>query len=132
AEDDRTFGPRVRRSYLTRSHAPQPSPAMDLHVGRALTPLEIESLLSEARARTALLVHGLSDDDLRRQHDPLMSPIVWDLGHIAHYEEVWLLEKLGEAHLRGEGLRGIYNPFDHPRAARAALSLPGGAEARAY
>jgi len=105
---------------------------MDLHVGRALTPLEIESLLSEARARTALLVHGLSDDDLRRQHDPLMSPIVWDLGHIAHYEEVWLLEKLGEAHLRGEGLRGIYNPFDHPRAARAALSLPGGAEARAY
>ena len=39
--------------------------------------------LEEARARTLLLVAPLSDEELHTQHDPLMSPIIWDLGHIA-------------------------------------------------
>lgn len=64
---------------------------MDLHVGRRLTSAEISSLLSEARSRTLLLTGVLSDEDLRLQHDTLMSPIVWDLGHIGHFEEVWLV-----------------------------------------
>lgn len=105
---------------------------MDLHIGRALTPSEIAELLTEARARTWALVGTLSDEDLRRQHDPLMSPIVWDLGHIAHFEEVWLLEKLQGGDRSHEGLRGIYNPFEHPRATRDALALPSRAEVIAY
>ena len=28
--------------------------------------------------------------DLNRVHDPLNSPLVWDLGHIAAFEELWL------------------------------------------
>ncbi|HXV16548.1 MAG TPA: DinB family protein, partial [Gemmatimonadaceae bacterium] len=54
----------------------------------------IQELLEEARARTLLLVSGLSDEDLHRQHDPLMSPIIWDIGHIAHFEELWLTRNL--------------------------------------
>src|SRR5881394_2105637 len=50
----------------------------------------IAALLAEARARTMLLVAPLSHDELTTQHDPLMSPIVWDLGHIASFEELWL------------------------------------------
>ena len=41
----------------------------------------IRSLLDDARQRTLLLVGSLTEDDLRLQHDPLMSPILWDLGH---------------------------------------------------
>ena len=33
-------------------------------------------------------------DDLERVHSSIMSPLVWDLGHIAAYED--LCEKLGE------------------------------------
>jgi iron(II)-dependent oxidoreductase len=98
---------------------------MDLRPGRPLAEHEIVELLQEARARTLFLVSPLSDEDLRVQHDPLMSPIVWDLGHIAHFEEVWLLERLsGNGDGTGEGLRGIYDPFRNPRATRDRLPLP--------
>jgi iron(II)-dependent oxidoreductase len=104
---------------------------MHLKVGRALAPYEIAELLHEARGRTLLLVSPLDDGDLRRQHDPLMSPILWDLGHIAHFEEVWLLER-PESSGGSEGLRGIYNPFENPRAVRDSLPLPDGRGAREY
>jgi iron(II)-dependent oxidoreductase len=104
---------------------------MDLKAGRPLAPHEIAELLQEARARTLLLVGPLSDADLRRQHDPLMSPIVWDLGHIAHFEEVWLLENL-EGAGGSEGLRGMYDPFQNPRSVRYQLPLPGARDAREF
>ena len=90
-------------------------------------PLQLRLLrdrLGEARDRTLELVAPLSDSDLTRQHSPLMSPIVWDLGHIAHFEEVWLLENIDGAGLGAEGLRGIYDAFRHPRAMRDRLPLP--------
>ena len=80
--------------------------------------------LREARDRTLELVAPLSDADLRHQHSPLMSPIVWDLGHIAHFEEVWLLENVDGAGSGTEGLRGIYDAFRHPRSTRDHLPLP--------
>src|SRR6476660_707676 len=84
---------------------------------------EIAYLLTEARERTLLLISGLSDEDLHRQHDPLMSPIIWDVGHIAHFEELWLTQNLDGA-IEFSEMPGLYNPFEHPRATRAALALP--------
>ena len=84
---------------------------------------EIADLLIEARARTLLLVAGLSDEDLHQQHDPLMSPIIWDVGHIAHFEELWLTQNL-DGPIEFTEMPGLYNPFEHPRATRASLALP--------
>ncbi len=105
---------------------------MDLKVGRPLSASEISSLLGEARERTLLLTAALSDEDLRLQHDALMSPIVWDLGHIGHFEDVWLRENIRSGDTGSEGLRGIYNPFENPRAVRDSLPLPSLPECRAY
>ena len=88
--------------------------------------------LDEARNRTLELVAPLSDSDVTRQHSPLMSPIIWDLGHIAHFEEVWLLENIDGAGSGAEGLRGIYDAFRHPRATRERLPLPDRAACLAY
>ena len=84
---------------------------------------EIASLLEEARERTLLLVSGLTDEELHRQHDPLMSPIIWDVGHIAHFEELWLTRNL-DGPIEFSEMPGLYNPFEHPRATRASLPLP--------
>jgi len=100
-------------SRLTTS-APYSAPA---------TKEEIASLLTDARERTLLLISGLSDDDLHRQHDPLMSPIIWDVGHIAHFEELWLTQNL-DGPIEFSEMPGLYNPFEHPRATRASLALP--------
>lgn len=87
----------------------------------------IAELLREARERTVHLIDLVSDEDLQIQHSPLMSPIVWDLGHIAHFEELWLTRNVHGTVEFGE-MPGVYNPFEHPRRVRGALELPGRAE----
>ena len=57
-----------------------------------------------------------------------MSPIVWDLGHIATFEDLWLVQKAhGVAPLRGE-LGTVYDPFSAPaqRPRAAAVSAQRG------
>src|SRR5665811_1995494 len=70
---------------------------------------EIADLLTEARARTLLLISAVSDEDLHQQHDPLMSPIIWDVGHIAHFEEPWLTQNL-DGPIEFSEMPGTYNP----------------------
>src|SRR5215212_9242448 len=89
----------------------------------------IAERLTEARARTFHLVAPLTDDELRIQHDTLMSPILWDLGHIAHFEELWLTRNL-DGPIEFVEMPGLYNPFEHPRSTRGALRLPNLAHSR--
>ena len=89
-----------------------------------IDPKVIADQLLEARARTLLLVAPLTDEDLHLQHDPLMSPILWDLGHIAHFEELWLTRNL-DGPIEFVEMPGLYNPFEHPRSTRGSLALPG-------
>jgi len=42
--------------------------------------------LEEARERTRFLLGPVSEEDLVAQHDQIMSPLIWDYGHIANYE----------------------------------------------
>ncbi|HSA54304.1 MAG TPA: ergothioneine biosynthesis protein EgtB [Gemmatimonadaceae bacterium] len=91
---------------------------------RGLVPLEpLLERLDEARERTLTLVAPLDDEALRAQHDPLMSPLLWDLGHIAHFEELWLNHNLAGEIRFGE-MPGMYNPFEHPRRVRGRLVYP--------
>jgi gamma-glutamyl hercynylcysteine S-oxide synthase len=99
-------------------------------VASGVDPQAIASRLEEARARTFLLIEPLSDYDLRAQHDILMSPILWDLGHIAHFEELWLTRNL-DGPVEFVEMPGLFNPFEHPRRVRGALRLPTAAECRA-
>jgi gamma-glutamyl hercynylcysteine S-oxide synthase len=84
---------------------------------------DIVRRLEDVRARTLALIAPITEEDLRFQHDPLMSPILWDLGHIAHFEELWLVQQLGRPVKFGE-MPGLYNPFEHPRRERGELPLP--------
>jgi len=93
---------------------------------------QIAARLDEARKRTLALVEQLSEEDLHRQHDVLMSPIIWDLGHIAHFEELWLLRRVGGRSAILPHGDDLYDSFAHPRDERAALSLLSPDEARAY
>jgi len=90
------------------------------------------SELTASRARSAALTETLDDTDLRRQHSPLMSPLVWDMAHIGNFEELWLARAAGGlAPLRPE-LDDLYDAFAHPRETRPALPILGPAQARAY
>lgn len=89
----------------------------------AVTRDAIKRQLEEARIRTLLLIETVSEEDLLAQHDPLMGPILWDLGHIAHFEGLWLDRNL-DGTVEFVEMPGLYNPFEHPRRVRGALPLP--------
>lgn len=83
----------------------------------------LSMLLAEARERTLTLVAPLSDEDLATQHDPLMGPIIWDIGHIGHFEELWLTQNV-DGEIRFAEMPGQYNPFENPRRKRGELTYP--------
>jgi gamma-glutamyl hercynylcysteine S-oxide synthase len=88
--------------------------------------------LTEARARTLALVASVSNEDLERVHSPLMSPLVWDLGHIAAFEDLWLVHRYGGKPLLRDDLADVYDAFETPRADRGDLPFLGPAQAREY
>ena len=88
--------------------------------------------LAEARERTLRLVAPVADADLDRVHSPLMSPLVWDLGHIAAFEDLWLCQRgAGLEPLRPE-LMAVYDASETPRADRGDIPYLRRAEALEY
>jgi iron(II)-dependent oxidoreductase len=79
--------------------------------------------LEAARARTLGMLAGLPEAELLRQHSPLMSPLIWDVAHVANYEEQWLLRAVGGRALTDSAFDALYDAFRHPRGTRAELSL---------
>jgi iron(II)-dependent oxidoreductase len=88
--------------------------------------------LEIARARTLELVAQLDDEQLQRVYSPIMSPLVWDLGHIAAYEDLWLAHRQGEMPLLHPELADLYDAFETPRAIRGEIEALGPRAAREY
>ncbi|GAA4359277.1 ergothioneine biosynthesis protein EgtB [Angustibacter luteus] len=89
--------------------------------------------LETARLRTLSLTE-LDEPELLRQHDPLMSPLVWDLAHIGQQEELWLLRG-GDARVAGllrPDVDQLYDAFKHRRADRPLLPLLPPVQARSF
>jgi iron(II)-dependent oxidoreductase len=89
--------------------------------------------LERARARTLALT-DLDEPTLLAQHDPLMSPLVWDLAHIGQQEELWLLRggDLARPGMLAPDVDSLYDAFKHRRADRPALPLLPPVEARTF
>src|SRR3954462_11233367 len=93
---------------------------------------EIVEAMAAARRRTLDLVGHLSAADIERQVDPIMSPLVWDLAHIAAYEDLWLVHRFAGAPLLRPDLAARYDAFETPRAVRGEIELLDTPGAQAY
>lgn len=92
----------------------------------------IAAALAGARERTLALVEPLDDEQLNRVYSPILSPLAWDLGHIANFEELWLVQTIGNREpLRGE-LARFYDAIENPRKTRGELPILRDAELRDY
>ena len=98
----------------------------------AISKAAIADRLAEARRRTLDLVGRLDDEQLNRTFSPLLSPLAWDLGHIANFEELWLVQTIGGREpLRGE-LGRFYDAIENPRRTRGELPILRDEELRSY
>ncbi len=124
---------------MSDNPAPSPAPGMERASDRPARPAatrpglpgRIAADLEEARARSLALLDSLPEPDLLRQHSPLMSPLVWDLAHVANYEDQWLTGALAQPRVAAH-LDDVYDAFAHPRADRPALPLLHSRRARHY
>jgi iron(II)-dependent oxidoreductase len=88
--------------------------------------------LQDTRARTLALFAPLPHEHLVRPPSPLLSPPLWDLGHIGAYEELWLARRVaGRPPLHPE-LDEAYDAFETPRATRGDVRILSEREARDY
>jgi gamma-glutamyl hercynylcysteine S-oxide synthase len=115
-----------RTTALEDAALPADRAPVSADVARALADLV------QARAGTLALVAGISDEDLERVHSPIMSPLVWDLGHIAAYEDLWLGQRHAGLELLRPDLAELYDAFETPRAVRGEIEALGPADARDY
>jgi iron(II)-dependent oxidoreductase len=89
-------------------------------------------LMGRVRARTLALVAHLEPADLERVLDPLISPLVWDLAHIAAYEDLWLCHRHGGRALLAPRAGRDVRRVETPRAFRGDLPLLDTAGALRY
>jgi iron(II)-dependent oxidoreductase len=79
-----------------------------------------------------MLLEPLDDEQLNRVYSPILSPLAWDLGHIANFEELWLVQTIGGREpLRGD-LGRLYDAIENPRKTRGQLPILRDDELRSY
>jgi iron(II)-dependent oxidoreductase len=79
-----------------------------------------------------MLIEPLTEEQLNQVYDPILSPLIWDLGHIANFEELWLVRRIGGREpLRGD-LGELYDAIEQPRKIRGELPILRADEVRPY
>ena len=103
--------------------------AFDSHVrvhgeGSWTQPLLISSHGSaKARQRTLQLVADLDDDQLLGPRLEIVNPLLWEIGHVAWFQEKWVLRRGGEPSIRADA-DALYDSAAVAHDRRWELPLP--------
>jgi len=85
---------------------------------------ELSAAVWDARRRTLALVDDLSDGQLFGPRLSIVNPLLWEIGHVAWFEERWALrEALGRTPLLANG-DALYDSSAIPHDVRWDLPLP--------
>jgi iron(II)-dependent oxidoreductase len=85
----------------------------------------------DARRRTLELTDDLSDAQMLGPHLATVNPPLWEVGHLAWFQEKWLLRRGGEPSLRADA-DALYDSSAVAHDTRWDLALPPRREALAY
>ena len=55
---------------------------------------ELANLVTDARQKSLALLEGLSDEQLIGPPISIVNPLLWEIGHLAWFEERWILRHL--------------------------------------
>src|SRR3954451_20249367 len=94
--------------------------------------VDLQTVMDEVRERTFALVAHLDEEQLTATLSPIMSPLAWDLGHMAAYEDLWINHRVAGRQLLREDLAALYDAFETPRTVRGDLEFLRGDELRDY
>ncbi len=97
-----------------------------------MTASQLIDQLTEARSRTLALVEDLSDEQLMGPRLPIVNPLLWEIGHVAWFQEKWTLRHLFHKEpIREDGDR-LYDSMAVAHDTRWDLPLPSREETLSY
>src|SRR6266849_1398458 len=105
------------------------SPSADI---RVVNPRELIAIMRDFRARTLDLVADLDDEQLIGPQLATVNPPLWEIGHIAWFEEFWVLRHLRRQKPIIENGDQLYNSTDVAHDTRWELLLPARGETLRY
>src|SRR5687767_2357916 len=86
----------------------------------------------DARRRTLDLIADLSDEQLLGPHLAIINPLLWEIGHVAWFQEKWVLRHAcGLTPVRPDA-DALYDSAAVPHRTRWDLSLPSRQDTLAY
>jgi iron(II)-dependent oxidoreductase len=92
----------------------------------------LAGMLTDARQRTLSLIADLSDAQLLGTYLSIVNPLLWEIGHVAWFQERWVLRHLqGAAPILADGDR-LYDSAQVAHQTRWDLPLPSRAETLRY
>jgi EgtB-related family protein len=102
------------------------------HLLRAARPRELERAMRAFRSRTFALVSDLDDRQMIGPRLPTVNPPLWEIGHVAWFQEFWVLRHLRHQRPILENGDQLYNSTDVAHDIRWELLLPTRAETLRY
>ncbi|MFQ5881092.1 MAG: selenoneine synthase SenA [Candidatus Methylomirabilales bacterium] len=93
---------------------------------------ELAHVLTDARARTLELVSDLTDEQMIGPRLAIVNPLLWEIGHVAWFQEKWVLRHLGKERPIREDGDALYDSARVPHDTRWDLSLPSREETLRY
>ncbi len=86
--------------------------------------MELGEWVRDARQRTLDLVADLDDEQLKGPYLPIINPMLWEIGHVAWFQEKWVLRHVCKREPIREDADAIWDSIAIPHTTRWDLPLP--------
>jgi iron(II)-dependent oxidoreductase len=93
---------------------------------------ELAEWVTDARQRTIELVADLSDEQLIGPRLPIVNPLLWEIGHVAWFQEKWVLRHACREKPYRADADSLYDSIAIPHDTRWDLPLPSRDATLAY
>jgi iron(II)-dependent oxidoreductase len=97
-----------------------------------MTAVELAEWVYDARQRTLDLVADLDDEQLKGPYLPIINPMLWEIGHVAWFQEKWVLRHACKQKPIREDADAIWDSIAISHTSRWNLPLPSRDETIAY
>ncbi len=89
-----------------------------------ISPEDLITQLTDARARTCALIDQLSEEQLTGPRLPTVNPLRWEIGHTAYFYEFWILRHHYKEPPLISGIDELFDSIHIPHESRWDLKLP--------
>jgi len=97
-----------------------------------ITVSDLMEMITEAQGIALNLVEDLTDEQMLGPRLPMVNPPLWEIGHVAWFQEKWVLRHLGKAKPIIPEADSLYDSACVPHDSRWELPLPSRRETFRY